>query len=397
MTTPDTMHERLTTSLHSAVEWLTGVATVRDNLAVGERGRRMLTTHWNGAIRGEYRAATKQWDSFCPVWHTGQAVKGMVMAAKALNHPQWLDAARYSADFILNNRVADGPDRGLILAFEDRPDKVNISAVLECLDGLFYLSEATGDPQYRQAALDALQWIGARAWNPREGTLHDVYDPRRREFDLVTWGSLGRPMLDDAVFLTGWRLTGDASFKDVAVGTAERLLRDEAPPGNWVNYLPCNSQKGNIHPRHAYWWGLPMLDVYEATKDARFRDCFVRSVEWYKRAMRRDGGLLRKTYLDFNTESFGHATSGSACAVIMFLRHYEHTGDRGILEFAERGLRFAMGMQFTQPEDPNLKGCILEKVLPPDGTDRSPYHVRDLGTIFFVQAAARWLMDVRAD
>jgi len=50
-----------------------------------------------------------------------------------------------------------------------------------------------------------------------------------------------------------------------------------------------------------------------------------------------------------------------------------------------------MKMQFTNPEDPNLKGAILEKVLPPDGTDRSPYHIRDLGTIFFIQAASLYL------
>ena len=34
--------------------------------------------------------------------------------------------------------------------------------------------------------------------------------------------------------------------------------------------------------------------------------------------------------------------------------------------------------------DPNLRGAVLEKVLPPDGTDRLPYRVRDLGTIFFL-------------
>jgi hypothetical protein len=34
----------------------------------------------------------------------------------------------------------------------------------------------------------------------------------------------------------------------------------------------------------------------------------------------------------------------------------------------------------------------LEKVLPPDGTDRSPYYLRDLGTIFFVQVAAQLLL-----
>ncbi len=107
--------------------------------------------------------------------------------------------------------------------------------------------------------------------------------------------------------------------------------------------------------------------------------------------MRRDGGIFRNTYTDFTTDSFGHATSGAACAVIMFLEYYDETGDGEILPFIEKGLKFCMSMQFTNPADPNLKGAILEKVLPPDGTDRSPYYLRDLSTIFFIQAAAHYL------
>jgi hypothetical protein len=33
----------------------------------------------------------------------------------------------------------------------------------------------------------------------------------------------------------------------------------------------------------------------------------------------------------------------------------------------------------------------MEKVLPPDGTDACPYYIRDLGTVFFIQAASRRL------
>jgi hypothetical protein len=51
-----------------------------------------------------------------------------------------------------------------------------------------------------------------------------------------------------------------------------------------------------------------------------------------------------------------------------------------------------MNMQFTHPQDHNLHGAILEKILPPSGSDASPYHIRDLGTIFFIQAAAEYLL-----
>jgi len=75
----------------------------------------------------------------------------------------------------------------------------------------------------------------------------------------------------------------------------------------------------------------------------------------------------------------------------MFVDYLDETGDKSIVPYIEKGLSFCSMMQMTAPEDPNLRGVVIEKVLPPDGTDKSPYHIRDLGTIFFVQAASKWL------
>ncbi len=378
-------------SLNDAINWLTEIAVVKNNEPIGVHGKEMPVSFWNGAVKGEYSIAERQWDFFCPIWHTGQAVKALVMAARALNQDDLLKKAEFSAEFIMYNRVTEGKDEGLILAYEDFPDKVNISAILECLDGLFMLSAATGSNRYCEAALEALRWIKNNSWQPEEQLFNDIYDPENKRFLFDVSVSQGRPLLDDAVFLKGWRLTGDSSFKDVAVATAETLLRNENPEGNWIKYIPCNKQNGNIHPRHAYWWGMPMLSLYEAIGDERFLACYLRSVEWYKCALRTDGGFFRGTYTDFKTDSFGHATSGTACAVISFLKYYEFTKDEKIVEYIEKGLQFCMKMQFTKPADPNLNGAILEKILPPDGTERSPYYIRDLGTIFFIQAASLYL------
>jgi lantibiotic modifying enzyme len=385
------MNSKLKTSLTNAVNWLIDIAQVKNNQSIGVHGAKMPITFWNGAIRGEYNVASKKWNCFCPIWHTGQAVKALVMAAETLEKPEWIENAKFSAEFIMQNRVMNGNNKGLILAFEDYTDKVNTSAIMESLDGLFYLAKATGNMQYRDVAINALQWVKNNAWCPEDKLFCDVYDPVLHKFIFEIHGSQGRPLLDDAVFLKAWQLTNDETFKQVIIDTAETLLQNENPPGNWLKYIPCNAQEGNIHPRHAFWWGMPMLDLYKATGDERFYQCFLRSVEWYKKALRKDGGFFRGTYTDFNTDSFGHATSGTACAVISFLKYYDHTGDKSIVGYIEKGLKYCMKMQFTNPEDSNLKGAILEKVFPPDGTDRSPYHIRDLGTIFFIQAASLYL------
>ncbi len=374
-----------------ACRWLTDVAQVTDAADItDDHRRRHRHQHWTGAIRGEYRASERKWSFFCPVWHTGQAVKALVMASHHLGD-HLLQPAIAGADFILANQLTKGPDAGLILAWEDHPDKVNTSAILEGLDGLFMLSDATGDKRYRDAALAALTWIADHAWIQGEGLLRDLYDVDNRRFIERGYLVTGRPLLDDGIFLRGFEENGEPRFRTLALEIAERLLVDEDPDGNWVTYPPCNLYKEMLHPRHAFWWGRPMLKVFDHTGDKRFLDLFKRSVNWYVNAMTLDGAIMRGTRRDFKTDSFGHATSGTAGALLMFVEAATKAYDNTLAEPIQRALAFCLRMQFTKAQDPNLQGAILEKVLPPDGSDASPYYLRDLGTIFFIQAASDYL------
>jgi len=379
--------------LACACRWLTEIAQVKSEEALPNETRQHAHATWRGAIRGEYSLARQEWSFFCPVWHTGQAIKALVLAGEALGTDEFLSAARLGAGFLLANSVREGPERGLIFAYEDDPDRINTSAILEALDGLFHLARTTGDLDCRGVALDALDWVARRMYAPDGGAFFDCWDPAKRGIVPNRFTTPWRPLLDDAVFLTGWELTGREEWKRIAVATAERLLREEDPPGNWIGYRPCNRTLGILHPRHAWWWGAPMLRIFKATGDGRFREAFRRAAAWYGKALRRDGGLLRGTFRDFSTDSFGHATSGAACAAMMLWDAWREFGDEEAATLADRALAFCMKVQFRTPTDPNAKGAILEKVLPPDGTDRSPYHLRDLGTIFFVQAAAKRLLE----
>ena len=380
-------HDQIVGQMRSAIEWLTGPACVRDGLPIGKRGTEFGYRYWCGAIRGEYGVAGKEWGLCCPYWHTGQAVKALVMASAVLKDRTLHEDAKFCAGFLLANQREDG----LFPAQEVKPGEINTSATLEAVDGLFLLSDATGDGHYREAALAALDWVAKRAWMPEKGMFRDIYDSESDRFVYDIPSSQDRPLLDDAVYWTAFRLTGNPLYRDIALTAAETLLATENPPGNWIRYIPCRCTAGYIHPRHAFWWGLPMLTLYHGTGERKYRDVFFRAVEWYRHALRRDGGIFRTTYTDFNTLSFGHATSGSACAARCFLAAFRESGEDRWLKLAESALQFCGSMQFTDPADPNLRGAILEKILPPDGTDRSPYHVRDLGTIFFLQAASEYL------
>jgi hypothetical protein len=224
----------------------------------------------------------------------------------------------------------------------------------------------------------------------------DVYDPAEHRaipnVFPVKHGMPGRPLLDDGILLKLYDRTGEAKFLESHLKIADRLVADQNPPGNWVDYGPCNAKEMRFHPRHTYWWALPLIETFRRTNNASYLETAIAAGEFCRRAMRPDGGYFRGTYADFRTDSFGHATSGSASGAILFLELFKLTGERKWLDLATLAIDFCTRVQFREPEDSNLRGSILEKVLPPDGTDRSPYYLRDLGTIFFVMAGA-WYLD----
>ncbi|MCE5309091.1 MAG: hypothetical protein LLG20_15740 [Acidobacteriales bacterium] len=388
---------RLRTAIREGCAWITDVAQMKSDTLRGESNSNDLRhRHWKGAMRGEYRAATRQWDFFCPTWHTGQAIKALVLAAKALNQPGLLDAARFSAGFIEAERIADKahPHYGLIFGFEDRGDQVNTSALLECVDGLWLLSDATGDNRYGEWALAATSWVARNAYIGG-GLVRDAFNVTTWRFVAPPWETdkPGRPLNDDAVFLKAWQRGHNPEHRKIFFEIAERLLREENPSGNWIGFKPCDAVTGSIHPRHAYWWGWPMVAAWRESRDRRYLECASRAGEWYLNAMRTDGGLFRSTRTDFKTPSFGHENSGIACATMLWQDLWKETREERWLTGISTALRGCLNLQFRDVGDPNLKGAILEKVLPPDGTDRLPYHLRDLGTIFFVQAASRFILE----
>jgi hypothetical protein len=387
-----------------ACSWMTGIAQIQnEHLTIEKNARNPRIERWKGAWRGEYSVADREWDFFGPVWHAGQAIKALVLAYRLTGEAALLDHARLGAHFLESQRISDNSnkDYGLIIGCEDVGDQVNTSAVLECAIGLLLLADASGEWQCEHWALDAASWVARNAYLG-EGLFRDAYSIESWSWVPAPWAKKtlptpGRPLLDDAIFLEAYRRTGNKEYRRIFYETADRLLRDEGPPGNWIRYWPCNIREGSLHPRQAYWWGYSQLAAYRDSGSATYLDCARRAGEWYLSAMRHDGGLMRGTYRDFNTDTFGHETSGIACAVILWLELWKITAEDRWLDASRKALHYCMRLQFTHPADPNLKGAVLEKVLSPDGTDRSPYHLRDLATIFFVQAASSVLLEARKE
>ena len=387
-----------------ALDWLSEIAIKREETITDELNVLQAEhAYWKGAIKNEYMVERKKWNFYAPVWHSGQAIKALVLASQLVfieEKKKYLVAAKNIAKFILKNQIwkEGSPEHGLIFSYEDLPGKITTSGMLEAADGLFILSEITGNEEYKNKTLAALEYCFNNLYIKGEGLFHDAYDYKNKTIldpynnELVDGKDLpGRPLNDDSVYLKAYKITRDEKYKIVFWEIIDRLMKEENPPGNWIKYFPCNQRKGYIHPRHAFWWGVPFIRAYEETKDSNYLDIAIRCGEWYKKAVRVDGGLFRNTYLDYNTDSFGHATSGTACAAILWMELKKHAQKGEYNSYIRNSLVHCMNMQFTKPVDHNLLGCVLEKVLPPNGTDRNPYLIRDLATIFFIQAGVKYL------
>lgn len=396
--------EKLLDSITRACTWLTDISQIQTERIPTEcLHYSPMQKSWKGSFRGEYNAGKQQWGMFCPVWHSGQAAKALCMAYQLTGEKKWLDSAISAGDFLLNQQVTEetSPEFGLIYAIEDYPDCVNTSAILESMEGLLWLSEVTGDQKYTIAAHRAVSWVRDNAYMG-DGHFRDNYSLTEHRFLLPEWMNYweppagypkreGRPLADDAIFLKMYKLTGEQSFRDVFYTIADHLRTHEVPAGTWNNYQPSDGLQGLSHPRQSFWWGMPMYDAYMDTGDIVYYNSLRRCGEWYLRAQRQDGSLFRSTDLAFNTPAFGLCSSGISCASLLWMRLYSVDRDEKWMEAVERALQFNMKVQFRNVSDGNLSGAILERTQFVAGSDASPYHLRDLGTIFFIQAAVRYI------
>jgi hypothetical protein len=371
--------------------WLTDVAQVKaDKINGSETNSRQLPhKHWKGALRGDYRTSDRKWDFSCPMSHTGQALKALVMASRVMEDEQYVAGARAAAEFVGAERNADRRTKnfGVIYAFEFKADEINTEALLQTVDGLFALAEATADRKYSDWGLDAVFWAARNAYLS-DGLFRDAFDVKTGQFVPAPWPNEkpGRPLLDDAAMLKAYRQTKNALCKKIFFATADRLLKEEEASGNWTHLAPgVRSSYGN--PRQSYWWGAPMIAAFQESGDKRYLDCARRVGDWYLHLTRDEAdpfhGSLRA--------SSGIDTSGMACAAVLWLDLFQETKDERWMAASRRALRYCLNMQFREVQDPNLKGAFLEQVLPPNGTDRSPFYVRDIATIFFVQAACKFI------
>ncbi|UCH10225.1 MAG: hypothetical protein JSU61_13675 [Fidelibacterota bacterium] len=359
--------------------WLTDVAQVLDD-----------RTGDYGVIKGEYDTKSRQWKLYGPFWHTGQAVRLLLQAYRMEGDEKNLRSALLGGEYMIRDQCMDERDAkfyGFIHGAQAQQS--NTASQLEGFAALYDLHAVTQDAMWLERFHLAVDWVAKNLYLEGEGLFYNGYSAVKDELAPV---EKSRPTNDDAIFWLAYQHFEDPVYLDIFREVSVRLLRDEDPPGNWMLYRPCFPEsfegRGSIHARHAWWWGYPMLQAYNAFQDDKYLEAGIRAGDWYIRNSNLDGGYYYHTTREgHNHLSFDFSTSAVGCAVIMWCDLWQRLGDDKYRDAIQRALGFLLRAQFRQDvPDPNLRGAFFEGYLPPDGTMEPGFYLRDIATIFPARA-----------
>jgi len=209
----------------------------------------------------------------------------------------------------------------------------------------------------------------------RDGILQGP-DPGVR-FNLRAWRFLKSaldfiPWEDDYVFmqtqgywvLTNWQLyeaTRDARYRDIAIRSSEAALALETDDGYWKYPLP--ERRHLIATLEGIWGGTALLATYRRESRREFLDGALRAYEFIVNRVGFQDHTIGKV-INYFDKPRGKVTNNSVIAAWYFLRLWEATREERYLEHVGALLDFAAAAQLPNGELPYIIGNQYEKSRP---------------------------------
>ncbi len=385
-------HDRYLEAVLAAASWLTDVAQIGSSSDSFDNPAAYPHRRFVGGFKTEYDTSTRRWWVNGPVFHAGQAIRALLVAAEVTGERRFRDSAIRAGEFIAGECIedVDAPQQGLLMSLEQNEDEINIQVTVEALSGMLDLYEATGDERYWSLLERNAEILMRDAYLPEHRLMHHHYSLAHQRFiGDESSGHPGRAMVDDAFFMRMFRISGNSEYRSIFLEMADRLVEIERPPGTWIDLPPWPASEGRIHNRKNWWWGYPLLAAYDETGESRFLECAVRAADWWRAGQTIDGGMYYSPGPDHSHTALGLCTSVSAVAALFWLELWNRIGEVRFLEAAHRSLGYLVRAQFSDAgTDPNVVGALFETPNQPDGTTCPGFLVRDLPAIFAIRAWA---------
>ncbi len=245
------------------------------------RGRRMLD--WLVSIQfpeGGFQGGMIDEEPVVPVtFNTGQILIGLAAGARRLGDP-YLEAMRRAAHWLARTQDPDGCWRSHPTPFARPGEKAYETHVAW---GLMEAARVEPDPGWHAAALRNVDWAlthqADNGWFDR-CCLTDPEHPLTHTLGYALRG-----------VIEAWRLSGDETYLEAAVRTADGLLAsqraDGALPGrlgrDWGSHVDWTCLTGNVQV------GACWLLLHEGTGDPRYASAAVRANSFVRRTIEPEG------------------------------------------------------------------------------------------------------------
>lgn len=356
----------------------------------------------NGKSRCEYSVIEGVWYDYEPAWHTGQLIYALSRAHDITNNPDYINAAKKSADWWCSLQIKDHPKlNGMLKAVHGAGiDYIVFATVSDGTAGMYHLYDKTGIEKYANIPTLAGEWMYDNMYIPEEGLCYDMVDTLTGEVQK-TWSAfwpdkekqvlydVARPNNEGSLFLDMYNYTKNKKYKETFINLSNSLVEKQWKNGLWMDFTPNDKRDHSIHPRFNLWYAESLLNAYDLTGDKKYVLAALKTAQMYNSIQSKDGTFYYRNYTDGRSPDKS-SVSGStvAFAGIIYLRLLKAGFGDEFKDDIELCSNWLLDNQFAKDHpDPNLRGAFVEtKVRLKKG--KAIVLNRDVGTSFAVRFLA---------
>lgn len=326
-----------------------------------------------GKSKCDYDMVGGKWYPYEELWHTGQAIYGLVEAYRVLKDDELLKAAIKSGDWWIDQEFKDDPWlKGMINAAhgDKLGNLINFTTITDGTNGIFELYRASNNSKYAETCVRAGDWMIENMYLPEEGMFYNILDVDNKkvwtdksphhDVEKASITQVARPNNEGYLFYDLYLFTKDEKYKEVFINLCESLVRRQGKEGLWMDFEPNNPETGQFHPRFNLWYAESLLKGYELINDKRYLEAALKTARFYRDFQQKDGTFYYFQNIDGSVNKNSVTGSAVSFAGIIWLQ-LKQLGYDEFDKSIETSVKWVLKNRFPEDHpDPNLQGAFFE-------------------------------------